>query len=149
MEAKMNLRAKRQLAAKTFNVGKSRILFVNERIEEIKEAITKQDIRDLHKDGAIKIKEIKGRKILEKKNKRRSPGNIRKNVNKRKRNYVIMTRKLRTYLKDLKSRGKIEKEEIKEIRKKIKNKSFRSKNHMKEQIEGGKDESPKKKKKRK
>ena len=57
----MNLRAKKQLAANTFGVGKSRILFVNERIEEIKEAITKQDMRNLQKEGAIIIKEIKGR----------------------------------------------------------------------------------------
>ena len=145
----MNLRAKKQLAAKTFGVGKSRILFVNERMEEIKEAITKQDIRDLYKDGAIKIKEIKGRKTIKNKNKRRSPGNIRKNVNKRKRNYVIMTRKLRKHIKDLKNRGQIDTKKIKELRKKIRNKAFRSKAHMKEQIAGGKDESPKKKKKRK
>ena len=145
----MNLRAKKQLAAKTLRVGKSRILFVNERIEEIKEAITKQDIRDLYKDGAIKIKEIKGRKTIKNKNKRRSPGNIRKNVNRRKRNYVIMTRKLRKHLKELKNRGQIDTKEVKELRKKIRNKAFRSKAHMKEQMGGNKNESPKKKKKRK
>ena len=57
----MNLRSKKQLAANTFGVGKSRIMFVNERIEEIKEAITKQDMRNLLQDGAIIIKEVKGR----------------------------------------------------------------------------------------
>ena len=58
----MNLRAKKQLAANTFGVGKGRIAFVNERIEEIKEAITKQDMRNLQKDGAIIIKEIRNTK---------------------------------------------------------------------------------------
>jgi large subunit ribosomal protein L19e len=144
----MNLRSKKELAAKTFGVGKSRVIFIKERLEEIKEAITKQDIRDLHKDGAIKIREVKGRKTVENKNKRRSAGNIRKNVNQRKKNYVIMTRKLRNYLKELKTRGKLDKKEIKEIRKKIRNKTFRSKAHMKEQI-GGKNENTKTKKKRK
>lgn len=60
----MNLKKKKQLAAKTLKVGKERILFLGPRIEEIKEAITKQDIRELKKDGAILIKEIKGRKKI-------------------------------------------------------------------------------------
>ena len=118
----MNLKTKKELAARTFNVGKERILFVKERLEEIKEAITKQDIKDLHKEGAIKIKEVKGRKTIVRKPSR-SPGNIRKKVNTRKKDYVIMTRKLRGYVAALKSRGELSLEEIKEIRKRIRNKS--------------------------
>lgn len=129
----MNLRAKKELAARTFNVGKERVLFVKERLDEIKEAITKQDMKDLYKEGAIKIKEISGRKTVKRK-KSRSPGNIRKKVTKRKANYVIMTRKLRRHVKDLKSKGEMSSEEFKEIRKKIRNKAFKSKNHMKEYI---------------
>ena len=53
---------KKQLVARTFNVGIDRIVFNKERLAEIKEAITKQDIRDLTKDGAITIREIKGRR---------------------------------------------------------------------------------------
>ena len=70
----MNLRSKKQLAAKTFGVGKGRIVFVNERIEEIKEAITKQDMRNLQKDGVIIIKEIGGRSKNLKKIKKRGMG---------------------------------------------------------------------------
>ena len=55
----MNLRKKKALAARTFGVGVSRVEFMEPRLEEIKEAITKQDIRDLVKDGAIKIKNIR------------------------------------------------------------------------------------------
>ena len=47
----MNLSKKKALAARTLNVGKARILFNVQRLGEIKEAITKQDIRDLHKEG--------------------------------------------------------------------------------------------------
>ncbi len=54
----MNLRKKKALAARTFGVGLSRIEFLEPRLDEIKEAITKQDIRDLYKDGAIRIKNI-------------------------------------------------------------------------------------------
>jgi large subunit ribosomal protein L19e len=73
----MNLGKKKALAARTFGVGESRIEFVKPRLEEIKEAITKQDIRDLYKDGAIKIKNIKGRKTATIKKKKRSTGKIR------------------------------------------------------------------------
>jgi large subunit ribosomal protein L19e len=130
----MNLRSKKQLAAKTFGVGKERITFVNERIEEIKEAITKQDMRNLQKDGAIIIKEIRGRRKSIKKNKKRGVGNVRQNVNTRKKDYVILTRKLRKVVADKKKKGEINREEIKEIRKKIRNKLFRSKAHLKEHM---------------
>jgi len=128
----MNLRSKKQLAAKTFGVGKGRIAFVNERIEEIKEAITKQDMRNLKKDGAIIIKEIKGRGKNIKKNRKKGVGNVRQNVNTRKRDYVILTRKLRKVVADKERKGEINREEMKEIRKKIRNKIFKSKSHLKE-----------------
>lgn len=145
----MNLRSKKQLAARTFGVGKERIMFVNERIEEIKEAITKQDMRNLQKDGAIIIKEIKGRSKNVNKGKKRGMGNVRKNVNKRKRKYVILTRKLRKLLDEKKKRGEINKSKVKELRKKIRNKMFKSKAHMKEYMGGLKNENAKTKKKRK
>ena len=145
----MNLRSKKRLAAETFGVGKSRILFVNERIEEIKEAITKQDMRNLHKDGAIIIKEIRGRSKNVNKDKKRHVGKVRRKVNIRKREYVILTRKLRKVLAEKRNRGEISREEIKEIRKKIRNKLFKSKSHLNENMEVSKDENAKKKKKRK
>ena len=132
----MNLKKKKLLAARTLNVGVARIQFLTPRLEEIKEAITKQDIKDLYKDGAIKIKNIGGRKKLVKKKKRRTTGNIKKKVNKRKREYVILTRKLRKYVKD--NKDKLSKEEKTEIRKKIRNSIFRSKAHLKEHIGGKK-----------
>jgi large subunit ribosomal protein L19e len=149
MEVKMNLRAKKQLAAKTFGVGKERIAFVNERIEEVKEAITKQDMRNLQKEGAIIIKEIKGRSKNIKRKKKRGFARVRKNVNTRKRDYVILTRKLRKVLSDKKKKGEMEIKEIKELRKKIRNKMFKSKAHLKEYMGGIENENPKKKKKRK
>jgi len=130
----MSLSKKKELAARTFKVGKQRIVFVKARTEEIKEAITKQDLRDLHKDNAILIKNIKGRKKKVTKKRRKSTGNIRKKIKKRKRDYVLLTRKLRGYVAELGSQGKLSKEEVKEIRKKIRNKNFRSKANLKEYI---------------
>ena len=130
----MDLGKKRSLAARTFDVGESRIVFVKPRLEEIKEAITKQDIRDLYKDGAIKIKNIKGRKKNNKKKNKRTTADVRKKVNTRKRDYVLLTRKLRRHLKQ--SKNKMTDKERKDIRKKIRNSFFRSKSHMKEHMGG-------------
>lgn len=132
----MNLKNKKSLASRALKIGKKRILFVKSRLDEIKEAMTNQDIKDLKEQNAIIIKNIKGRKKKIRK-KRRSAGNIRKKVNKRKEEYVILTRKLRSYLKEMKKQGKISKEEFKDIRKKIRNKKFKSIAHLKK-IMGGK-----------
>jgi large subunit ribosomal protein L19e len=129
----MNLRNKKQLAAKTLKVGKERIIFVKSRTDEIKEAITKQDIRDLKKEGAIIVKEIRGKKKKLRKKKKRNPGKIRKLIRSRKREYVILTRKLRKYLADEIKKG-LTKNEISDIRKKVNNKRFRNKAHLMEYI---------------
>ncbi len=129
----MNLSKKKGLAARTLRVGKERIVFVKSRLEEIKEAITKEDIRELKKEKAIIIKNIQGRKKKEGKRKK-STGNIRKKVKTRKQLYVTLTRKLRNYVKESKKQGKLSNEEGKEIRKKIRNKNFRSKAHLREHI---------------
>ncbi len=131
----MNLKKKKDLARKILKVGKDRIIFVEPRLEEIKEAITKQDIRDLQKEGAINIKEKKGKKKVKRK-KSRSIGNIRKKVNKRKREYIDITRKLRKYIAELKKQNKITKDEAEDIRKKIRNRNFKSKENLKDYIGG-------------
>jgi large subunit ribosomal protein L19e len=127
---------KRDLAAKTLKVGKDRITFVRARLEEIKEAITKQDIRDLVVSGAILVKPIKGRKTNTKRKNRRGVGKVKKKVNVRKKEYVIMTRKLRNYVQEQKKQGRLSKEEVIEIRKRIRNRAFKSKANLKLYIEG-------------
>lgn len=128
----MNLGKKKALAARTFGVGLERIVFVKPRLEEIKEAITKQDIRDLYKDRAIKIKPVKGKRTIAKKKKKRTTGNVKKKVNKRKREYVIITRKLRKYIAGNKS--KMTDKERKDIRKKIRNRFFKSQSSLKDYL---------------
>jgi len=131
----MNLSKKKKLAKRTLNVGEDRIVFLESRLEEIKDAITKQDIRDLLKSGAIIIKERKGRKTVQR-IKSRSVGNIRRKARKRKREYMILTRKLRRYLKGPEAGEKLLREHVIDIRKKIRNRIFRSKAHLKEHIGG-------------
>jgi len=130
----MNLRKKKELASRTLKVGKERIVFLKERIEEINQALTKQDIRDLFKEGAITIKDVKGRKTKVKRRTRRRVGKVKKRVGERKRTYIIITRKLRAYVKALKQRGEISNEDFYEIRKQIRNREFKSLAQLKEQI---------------
>src|SRR3989344_5480011 len=98
----MKLENKRALAARTLKVGKNRVIFNSQRLSEIKEAITKQDIKDLVSSGVIRIKDKKGKRKIQKRKTRRRSGSIKKKVNKSKREYIILTRKLRAHLKKLK-----------------------------------------------
>ena len=132
----MNLGKKKILAAKALNVGKKRIVFLEPRLEEIKEAITKQDIKDLVQEGAIVVKGVKGRKKVVKRKKKRGVGKIKKKVNVRKKVYATLTRKLRKYIYELKKTGKLDREDVIDIRKKIRNRLFKSKAHLKEYIGG-------------
>jgi len=131
----MNLIKKKRLAAKTLKVGKNRISFSPSNMSEIKEAITKQDIKDLHSEGIISIKPVKGRKKIKKRKTKRGPGKIKKTINKRKQIYVKITRKLRLYVKQLKKLGIIDQKLFTELRNKISMRDFRSKAHLKDYLE--------------
>ena len=112
-----------------------RVEFNINRLEEIKEAITRQDIKDLVKGGAIKIKEPKGRKKNVKRKQRRRAGKIKLKVNSRKQEYVKITRKLRRYIKSLKDQEKITKEKHIDLRKQIRNRIYKSKRHLMESLQ--------------
>lgn len=128
----MNLNKKKELAAKTLRVGKGRLQFKQENLNEIKEAITRQDIKQLNQEGIITIKPIKGRKKNVTRKHRRGPGKIKMKVNKRKQEYVKITRKLRAYAMSLRERGVLERELYKKIRNKIRMREFKSKAGMKD-----------------
>ena len=91
-----NLNKRKTLAAKTLRVGENKIIFDTLRLDEIKEAITKQDIRDLYEAGAIMIKENKGRKINVKRTTKRGIGKVKFRIGNKKAKYIIIVRKLRT-----------------------------------------------------
>jgi len=130
----MKLDKKKQLAARVLNVGKGRIIFDNMHLDEIKEAITKQDIRDLHKSGAIRIRDEKGTRKIEKRKTKKRAGKKKKKINRKKQEYVRITRKLRAYVFELKNQKKINSEQYKKLREKIKSRAFRSKAHLKEYL---------------
>lgn len=130
----MNLRKKKELASKALKVGKERVVFVNSRRDEIKEAITKQDVRDLKKEGAILVKDISGRRKNVKRKNKRGTGKVKMKVNTRKQDYVIMTRKLRKIVAGMKQRGELDRDEVKDIRNKIRNRIFKSAANLKKYV---------------
>ena len=113
---------------------KSKIVFNNDNLAEIKEAITKQDIRDLYASGAISIRETRGRKIKVKRTTKRGPGKIKWVIGNKKRKYIIMVRKLRAYINELRTQEKINMVQYNDLRKKIKARAFKDKAHLKEQM---------------
>ena len=130
----MKLENKKAFVARTLKVGAGRVVFNTSRLSEVKEAITKQDVKDLKSSGAIIVKEKKGRKKIQKRKTRRRAGSIKKKVNTRKQDYVKRTRKLRAYLANLKARDKITPEQTKGLRKEIRASNFKSLAHLKERI---------------
>lgn len=132
----MNLAKKRELAAKVLKVGKGRIVFMKKHLSEIKEAITRVDIQDLHKSGAIQIKEVRSRKKIVMRKNRRRGGKVKNKINNRKAEYVIITRKLRKLVRGFVRLGVIDKDKNREIRRQIRGRKFRSKRHLKESLEG-------------
>jgi len=128
------MKNKKLLAARVFNVGVNKIKFNPNRINEISEAITRQDMIDLHNAGAIIISENHGRKKVEKRKRRRNAGKVKKVVFNRKRDYIIITRKLRNYAVELRKQNKISEEKHQEIRRKIKTRNFKSKAQLKEYL---------------
>lgn len=131
-----NLRTKKELAAKALKVGKNRIVFNAEGLSEIKEAITKRDIKDLKNEGIITIRPVKGRKKVERRKSRRGPGKIKKKVKHRKQEYVKITRKLRKYLMGLRDKGKVDRELYWDLRKKIRMRDFKSKANFRDYLSG-------------
>jgi len=120
----MNLKKKKKLAARVLGVGLARVMLVSP--EEIKEAITRQDIIDLKKSGAIRIKEIKGKSRIIKRKTRRRMGSRKTKIKTERKDYIKLTRKLRDYVKNLKGRKEINKKEYYNLRKNIRTKSFKS-----------------------
>lgn len=137
----MILGVQKRMAAGIMKCSPKRIVFDTERLAEIKEAITKTDMRALIEQGVIRKLPERGisqfRKRLahnqKKKDKRKGHGS-RKGAagarTKRKEAWVNRVRLQRRYLKGLRSSGIVEGAGFVELYKKIKGGFFRSKRHM-------------------
>jgi len=129
----MTHQTQKRLAANILGVGINKVWFDPNRLEDIKEALTKQDIRDLIKDGAIKSKQTEYKKVKKEKKKRRT-GKMKKRVKRRKQKYVKLIRKLRKYLKEIRKMDKISSKEYNHLRRLSKAGIFKSKKHLEEYV---------------
>ena len=138
----MKLNNQKVIAAGLLNCSKKRVVFDTERLEEIKEAITKADLRGLIKDKAIYAKPVKGisrgraRKRQEQRRKGRQKGHSSKKGKKtarlpKKKKWIIKIRNQRNFLKELKDKKIINKRMNSDLRSKAKGGFFRSKRHIK------------------
>ena len=127
----------KKTAAKILKVGVNRVWIDPSKIEEVKKAVTKADLRKLISKGYIKKLPEKKKKKREKK-RRKGPGSRkgkRYSTLSKKRRWVLMIRSLRRYIRDLRDEGKITKETYKRLIKLAKGGMFRSRAHIKIYLE--------------
>ena len=137
----MKLKIQKRLAASIMGCSQKRVVFDQASLEDIKEAITKTDIRSLVGDKIIQAKPVHGvararaNKIRNQKRKglRKGPGKRKgKDTarNKPKRIWITRVRHQRDYLKSLKEKKIITNRAFTELYSKVKGGFFRSKKHI-------------------
>jgi len=132
----MNLEKKKEIVAKMLGVGKGRVKFDHDRITDIEDAVTKQELRSLIKDGAISILPVKGQ-VTKKEVKRRGYGSRKGKKTTRmgkEERWVRQVRALRNYLRTVK--GQITNDKYWEAYRKIKGGEIRTVARLKEYLGG-------------
>ncbi len=138
----MNLKTQKRIAASLLKCSAKRVYFSPEHLEDIKEAITKQDIRELVNANVIQVLPKRGtsraraRKLQEQKRKGRRRGHGSRKGKKtarlpRKESWMRRIRAQRSLLSLLKSKGVLETKLYRELYRKAKGGFFRSVNHLK------------------
>ena len=130
----MKLEKKKELAARTLDIGVGRIVFNQERLGDIKEAITKQDIRDLVASGAIFVRVVNGRRKVVRRKTRRRAGSVRKKVRNNKREYIIAVRSLRSYLKQMRKQQQVDGEQFINLRNEIRARKVQTRVQLRERL---------------
>lgn len=137
----MELKTQKKLASSVLKVAKKRVVFDPERLEDIKEGITKTDIRGLISDNAIKklekrgISKVRIRKRQQQKRKGLRKGPSTKKGKKtaiisKKDAWVSKIRTQREFLKSLKKKKLITNKTFADLYLKAKGNFFRSKRHI-------------------
>ncbi|MGV8141631.1 MAG: 50S ribosomal protein L19e [Candidatus Woesearchaeota archaeon] len=138
----MNLKVQKRLASQILNCSPDRVIFNDDRLEDIKQAITKRDLKLLIGDGAITRRpgnftsKVRSRKLaLQKRKGRRSGPGTRKGKFtarfKPKKTWMSRLRVQREFLKMLLEKKILTKEAYRELYLKSKGGYFRSKRHIK------------------
>lgn len=138
----MNMTSQKRLAAQVMGVGEKRVWFDESKLAEIKEAITKADIRSLIIKGYIGMRPVKGisraraniRRSQKIKGRQVGQGSRKGKFgarNYKKREWMNKIRLMRSFLKELKDGNMLEGPVYRELYLKAKGGYFRSKRHLK------------------
>jgi len=142
----MRLKVQKRIAQSLFRVGRKRIKFDPEKLGDIKEAITKGDIKGLVNRGTIQIKQKTGqsrsrarKKLVQKRKGRQKGKGSRKGTSaarlKPKKVWMAKIRVQRLFLKTLKEKSMIDNSTYNNLYLKAKGGFFRSRRHLKTYIE--------------
>lgn len=138
----MDLKTKKRIAASILKCSPKRVKFNENNLQDIQDAITREDIKILIHKGIIMKEPKKGisngrfKELREKKRKghrkgqgsRKGTKNARDN---RKKKWMIRVRLQRRFIKDLKDKGMISEKNYRNIYNKISSGFFRSLRHLK------------------
>ncbi len=142
----MELKVQKRLAAQIFDCSPDRVVFNEDRLDDIKQAITKRDLRLLIGDKAISKKptnatsKVRARKIKVQKSKgrRKGEGSRKGKFNthfKSKQTWMNNIRVQRAFVKLLLDKNIIDRKTYRELYLKAKGGYFRSRRHIKIYIE--------------
>lgn len=138
----MRLQNQKRLAADVFKGSKKRVKFDTERLADIKEAITKFDIKALISEGVITEKKKRGiskgrkrqRQVQKRKGRQKGQG-LRKGKKTarlpRKKEWMIRIRLLRLFLNELREKQLLTTKIFRNLYRKAAGGFFRSKKHLK------------------
>lgn len=138
----MRLTVQKRLAAQILGCSKKRVWVDPERLEEIREGITKQDVKGMISSGLIKgipkkgVSRVRARFMQSQKRKGRHKGmGTRKGGFKartpRKKSWMLKVRAQRNLLKELRSSGIINPKDCRMLLLRVKGGFFRSRRHIK------------------
>jgi len=140
-----DLRNQRRMAASILKCGENRVWMDQDRLDEIAQAVTKDDIRVLINGDAIQAKQKKGiskgrkRYAMQQRQKGRRRGHGSRKGAKyarfpRKQRWIKTIRPLRALLKELRSEGSITPTSYRRYYLKAKGGEFRSRRHLKSHL---------------
>jgi large subunit ribosomal protein L19e len=144
----VNLKKKRELIARMLGIGANRVKFEPDKLDDIADSITREDLRSLVKRGTIWTTKVKGTSRGRAKTKQAirkksglGPGSKKGKKTARmgkKSAYVTKIRSLRYHLKVLKDRNEINRQTYWSIYKKVDGGQVRSVSHLREIVKQAK-----------
>lgn len=146
MKKMSDLKSQRRMAAEIMDVGKGRVWIDPKQEEQIEEAITRQDIRNLIESGAIDKRDVKGTsKGRSKKNKKQKKKGQRKGHGSRKgkktarkgrkEKWMETIRAIRKRLTEMRDEEEITQKEYRKLYDMAKGGFFRDTKHLENHVE--------------